>query len=266
MRVRKMSEARPGAFRAGGLVLKPLLFAMSSRTWIDGTKIPATGGVMIVINHISHMDPVTTAHFVYDHGRIPRIMAKASLFKNRVLGSYLAAAGMIPVERGGQKAAGAFDAAKASIDGGRCVVFYPEGTLTRDPDLWPMEGKSGAARIALSTGCPVIPVGQWGIQAILPPYAKTPKFFPRKHITLKAGDPVDLDDLRARPMTAATVAEATDRIMSAISTLVADVRGEPAPAVRFDPRKAGGHQTGNPNRGRNRWPNRGPNPKARRQQ
>ena len=55
---------------------------------------------------------------------------------------------------------------------GECVVVYPEGTLTRDPDLWPMTGKSGAARIALETGCPVIPVGQWGAQELLPPYAK----------------------------------------------------------------------------------------------
>ena len=50
---------------------------------------------------------------------------------------------------------------------GECVVVYPEGTLTRDPDLWPMTGKSGAARIALETGCPVIPVGQWGAQELL---------------------------------------------------------------------------------------------------
>ena len=47
---------------------------------------------------------------------------------------------------------------------GECVVVYPEGTITRDPRPWPMTGKSGAARIALETGCPVIPVGQWGAQ------------------------------------------------------------------------------------------------------
>ena len=57
-------------------------------------------------------------------------------------------------------------------------MIYPEGTLTRDPDLWPMTGKSGAARIALATGCPVIPVGQWGAQEILPPYAKKPRPLP----------------------------------------------------------------------------------------
>ena len=78
---------------------------------------------------------------------------------------------------------------------GECVVVYPEGTITRDPDLWPMAGKSGAARIALATGCPVIPIGQWGAQDLLAPYAKKPDLFPRKPVTMKVGDPVDLSDL-----------------------------------------------------------------------
>ena len=108
------------------------------------------------------------------------------------------AAGQIPVERLSRSAVGAFDAAVAAVRDGECVVVYPEGTLTRDPDLWPMTGKSGAARIALETGCPVIPVGQWGAQEMLPPYAKKPDLFPRKRIAMKAGDPVDLTDLVAQ--------------------------------------------------------------------
>jgi len=73
----------------------------------------------------------------------------------------LRAAGQIPVERLSKNAIGAFDAAVQAVRAGECVVVYPEGTLTRDPDLWPMVGKSGAARIALETGAPVIPIGQW---------------------------------------------------------------------------------------------------------
>ena len=130
---------------------------------------------------------------------------------------------------------------------GECVVIYPEGTLTRDPELWPMAGKSGAARIALATGCPVIPVGQWGAQEILPPYAKTPDLFPRKHLTLKAGDPVPLDDLLAQPTTPEVVDQAT----------AADHGGDhrrswpscgarPPPTARFDQRESGRHQIGNP--------------------
>ena len=102
------------------------------------------------------------------------------------------AAGQIPVERASSTAVGAYDAAVAAVRAGECIVVYPEGTITRDPDLWPMVGKSGAARIALETGCPVIPVGQWGAQELLAPYAKKPDLFPRKTIHIVVGDPVDL--------------------------------------------------------------------------
>ena len=181
----------------------------------------------MVFNHISHVDPLLAAHFVYDHGRLPRYLAKSGLFKNKALGGFLTAAGQIPVERLSRSAVGAYDAAVAAVRDGECVVVYPEGTLTRDPDLWPMVGKSGAARIALETGCPVIPVGQWGAQELLPPYAKRPDFFPRKRIVMKAGDPVELSDLVAKPRTAEVVNEATGRIMAAITAIVAELRGEP---------------------------------------
>ena len=111
-----------------------------------------------------------------------------------------------------------------------------------------MRGKSGAARLALATGVPVIPVGQWGAHLLLPPYTKKPHLFPRKHITMRAGDPVPLDDLRAVEATPAVVQAATDRIMAAIVGIVEDLRGGKAPAVRFDPRAAGVTAIGNPNK------------------
>lgn len=247
MKVRKLSQKRGWAWNLAVPLVKPPLLAVVSRTWIDGTKIPATGGCIVVFNHISHADPLLAAHFVYDHGRLPRYLAKSGVFKNRALGGFLRAAGQIPVERLSANAAGAFDAAVAAVRAGECVVVYPEGTLTRDPDLWPMVGKTGAARIALETGCPVIPVGQWGAQDLLQPYAAVPHPFPRKHVVMKAGDPVDLEDLRAvEPRTADVVSEATDRIMAALTAVVADIRGQEAPAQRFDPRQAGVPPTGNP--------------------
>jgi 1-acyl-sn-glycerol-3-phosphate acyltransferase len=223
------------------------LLVASSHTWIDGEKIPATGGCIVAINHISHLDPLLSAHFVYDHGRLPRYLAKSSLFTNKALGGFLHAAGQIPVERLSRNAAGAFDAAVSAVRAGECIVVYPEGTLSRDPALWPMKGKTGAARIALETGCPVIPVGQWGAHEILPPYTKTPHLWPRKHITMKAGDPVDLGDLGAQGHSGGVISQATDRIMEAITDLVADLRGEDAPEQRFDPRERGVRETGNPN-------------------
>ena len=179
-------------------IVKPLLLTTTKHRWIDGEKIPAEGGFLLVVNHISEVDPLIVAHIVWDHGRIPRYLAKAGLFKNKFLGFFFRSAGQIPVERASKNAVGAFDAAVAAVRAGKCVVVYPEGTITRDPDLWPMVGKSGAARIALATGAPVIPIGQWGAQKVLAPYAKKPDLFPRKLITMKVGDPVDLADLPAR--------------------------------------------------------------------
>ena len=203
---------------------------------------------MVVINHLSHVDPLTAAHFVYDHGRLPRYLAKSGLFKNQVLGCFMRSAGQIPVERASRDAVGAYDAAVAAVEAGECIVVYPEGTITRDPDLWPMTGKSGAARIALATGCPVMPIGQWGAQELLAPYAKKPDLFPRKPITMKVGDPVDLDDL-VRPSPAHrvdVVQQATDRIMAAITGLVAEHprRGAAGRAVRHA--DAGVAETGDP--------------------
>jgi 1-acyl-sn-glycerol-3-phosphate acyltransferase len=246
VRVRKLEQPRGWAFTVAASILKPTLLGASSRTWIDGEKIPATGGCIVAINHISHVDPLLSAHFVYDHGRLPRYLAKSGLFANKALGGFLSSAGQIPVERLSRNAIGAYDAAVRAIGEGECIVIYPEGTLTRDPDLWPMKGKSGAARIALATGCPVIPVGQWGAQEILPPYTKTPHLLPRKNIVMKAGDPVPLDDLVALPTTPETTAQATDRIMAAITSIVEDLRGGTAPAQRYDPRAAGVREIGNP--------------------
>jgi 1-acyl-sn-glycerol-3-phosphate acyltransferase len=246
VRVRKLEKRRGWAFTVAASILKPTLLAATSRTWIDGEKIPATGGCIVVLNHISHVDPLLSAHFVYDHGRLPRYLAKSGLFTNKYLGGFLSSAGQIPVERLSRNAIGAYDAAVRAIRAGECIVIYPEGTLTRDPDLWPMKGKTGAARIALATGCPVIPVGQWGAHEVLPPYTKTPHLVPRKNIVMKAGDAVPLDDLVAGPHTPLTTAQATDRIMAAITVLVEDLRGGSAPAERFDPRQRGVREIGNP--------------------
>lgn len=248
MTVRKLQQKRGWAFALGVAIVKPLLLLTTRRDWRGGENIPATGGFILVLNHISHLDPFMAAHIVYDHGRMPRYLAKSGLFKNKLLGFFLRSAGQIPVERLSKNAAGAYDAAVAAVRAGECVVVYPEGTITRDPAGWPMVGKSGAARIALETGCPVVPVGQWGAQALLAPYAKKPDLFPPKPIRMAVGAPIDLSDLAAQPRSAATIAQATDRIMTAIKGLVEDVRDEPAPPELFDPKKAGVNEIGNPHR------------------
>lgn len=231
-----MQDRRGWAFLLAVVILKPLLLAFTKRTWVHGERLPATGGCVVALNHLSHLDPITAAHLVQDHGRVPRYLAKAALFTTPALGTIMRGAGQIPVERESRSALGAYDAAVAAIHDGKCVVVYPEATITRDPDLWPMRGKSGAARIALATGCPVIPIGQWGAQEILPPYTTRPHLLPRKRITMRVGEPVVLHDLAAQERTPEVIAAATDRIMTAITEQVAQIRDERPPAERYDMR------------------------------
>jgi 1-acyl-sn-glycerol-3-phosphate acyltransferase len=107
-----------------------------------------------------------------------------------------------------------------------------------------MAGKTGAARVALETGCAVIPVAQWGPQEILPPYSKSLSLLPRKTVHVLAGPPVDLDDLRGEPITSTVLRAATDRILDTITAQLAELRGELPPATRFDPDQAGVPRTG----------------------
>ena len=233
----------PGSRALFGVVwiLSQLLRRVTHRVWLDQDKVPATGGAVFAVNHISNIDPLSFGQYAAYSGRWPRFLGKASVFRVPVVGRILLAAEQIPVERGSSRdSAHALSRAVEAVRAGQCVTIYPERTITSDPDLWPMTGKTGAARIAFETGCPVIPVGQWGAHELMPGREPSfPRLFPRKTLRLKAGDPVDLDDLRARPVTAAVLAEATDKIMDAITALVADLRGEAPPAVRYDPRRAG---------------------------
>jgi 1-acyl-sn-glycerol-3-phosphate acyltransferase len=115
--VRPLQQKRGWAFNLAVPVLKPVLLATTRRTWIDGEKIPATGGCILVFNHVSHVDPLTAAHIVYDHGRKPRYLAKSGLFKNPALSHFLRAAGQIPVERQGRVRRGRRRRARGGVRG-----------------------------------------------------------------------------------------------------------------------------------------------------
>jgi len=115
------------------------------------------------------------------------------------------------------------------------VAIMPEGTLTRDPALWPMRARTGVGRLALATRAPVVPVAQWGPQALLAPYARRPAgLFSRHTMHMRAGPPVDLSDLFGREREPAALREATDRVMAAITQQLAGIRGEQPPEHPFD--------------------------------
>jgi 1-acyl-sn-glycerol-3-phosphate acyltransferase len=221
--------AQSPAYRAVAGLLRPLLTLVTRRDWQGVEHLPTSGGVVVCANHLSHLDPLTFAHFLLDAGRPPYFLAKEELFRTPVIGRVLRGAEQIPVHRGTGDAARALAAAVEAVRAGRCVAIYPESTLTRDPGLWPMPGKSGAARIALTTGCPVVPVAQWGPQDTLFPYSKRLHLVPRRTVHVLAGSPVDLDDLRGRPLDAPVLAEATCRIMADITGLLERLRNERAP-------------------------------------
>jgi len=225
------------AYRNVARIVRPLLKAMTTPDWHGTEHFPAGRGFIVASNHMTNIDPLTFAHFLWDNGVAPKILAKSSLFGVPVVGPVLRATGQIPVYRNTSAAGESLKAAVDAIDGGDVVAVFPEGTLTRDPDLWPMVGKTGVARLALTTRAPVVPVAQWGPQRLLGRYAKLLKPIPRKRITIVAGPPVVLDDLYDRPLDAVTLREATERVMDAITALLEGVRGEQAPAVRFDMRK-----------------------------
>ena len=224
---------RPGAaFLFIEAIVRPILVLFTKRDWRGRENVPKTGGALIVLNHYSFFDPMAAGHFVLGSGRTPRFTAKSGIFKNKWLGRLFVAAGQIPVHRGTRDAVKALLTAQEAIKRGELVVFYPEGTMTKDPELWPMAGRTGAARIALRTGVPVVPVAQWGAQEVFAPYSTKFHFLPRKTLHVIAGPPLDLSPWAGRRDRGAEQ-EVTDLMMTEITKLLEGLRGEKAPAVRY---------------------------------
>lgn len=222
------------AYRRLGHIGGWILRRLTRQDWGPADALPKTGGIIVVANHISNFDPPVVAHFLIWNGRWPRTLGKSEIWKVPLLGRLATACGQIPVERNTSRARNSLIHAEEALAAGECVLIYPEGTRTADPELWPMTARPGTARLALKTGCPVVPLGQWGAQDVMPGRKLTwPRFFPRKTMHFRVGEPVDLSDLVGR-VDAVAVAEANDRIMSAITSLVGEIRGEEPPADRFD--------------------------------
>jgi 1-acyl-sn-glycerol-3-phosphate acyltransferase len=234
-------------YRLAIVLLRVPLLVLTKREWRGAENLRAQlrpdgsqAGIVVSPNHISWFDPLQSAHFLYDNGRPPRFLGKEEVFRVPVIGRIIRGAGQIPVYRDTIDAARSVSVAVAAVEAGECVVVYPEGTITRDPQLWPMTGKTGAARIALATGAPLIPLALWGAHEVMPPYRKTFRILPRKTMQVVAGPPVDLSDLTGRPLDADTLRTATERLMDSITELLEGLRGERAPVTRFDPRRGSG--------------------------
>ena len=223
-----------GSYRTAQVVLRQPMMRTTRRDWHGAENLGTHGeGIIVAPNHISWFDPIVIAHSLFDNGRPPRFMAKQAIFEVAVIGRIIDGAGQIPVIRD-EDPTKSLAAAIQALEDGECLVVYPEGTITRDPDLWPMSGKTGALRLALETGKPLIPIAQWGAQEVMPPYEKKLKLFPRKTMHVTAGPAVNLDDLRGRTVDRELLEEGTNRLLDAITGLLEGLRGEKAPAERLD--------------------------------
>lgn len=234
MAVRKLGFWR----RFAVSTVKPPLTLLTRRDWSGMEHIPHQGGVILVANHMSHADPLIVAHYVYDSGRWPQFLGKASLFDVPVLGWLLRRVRQIAVYRGTVDAVRALDDAVDAVKDGAAVIIYPEGTTTREPDLWPMRGKTGVARLALATGAPVIPIVMWGPHRIFDPRTKKLRLRPRAPITVVAGPPIDLSRWAGAPANSATLHEMTDAIMLHLRDMLAGIRHAPPPPL-WTPRVGG---------------------------
>ena len=241
---RRKTEKTP-VFRLMALIAVPPISLIAKLKLSGVEHVPKTGAFVLAPNHYSEIDPLVTGIAMWKLGRMPHYLAKASLFEVPVVGRLLHASGQVPVQRAESgRRSDPLGAARMIAEQGLAVVIYPEGSLTRDPDLWPMRGKTGAVRTALEQGIPIIPAAHWGTQLVMPRYAKKISLFPRKTIQVRFGPAVDLSEFADRLHDSAALAEATDVVMNAITALFEELRGETAPAERWDPIKHNQKDTG----------------------
>jgi 1-acyl-sn-glycerol-3-phosphate acyltransferase len=251
------ADARPSRWQTRGRINWALLLAVAVVVPVSallfrlryrhGSRIPPCGPVLLVANHVSVLDPLACARLAWDNGRVPHFLAKQSVFTG-LAGTILRAAGQIPVARHSVEAHGALEAARSDLAAGNLVVIYPEGSVTRDPAWWPMQSRTGVARLALTTDAAVVPVAQWGPQRVHDYQAR------RLHLRLRTpadylvGEPVDLSGLRAelaagRPLTNEVLRQTTDLIMGRVRDQLAELREEQAPPT-FHPRPPRGQLPG----------------------
>jgi 1-acyl-sn-glycerol-3-phosphate acyltransferase len=185
------------------------------------SNVPEEGPVLVAANHISHFDPLAHAFFLEKAGRRPRFLAKSELYRNPLLRRVLQGARQIPVRRGSGDPAPVM-AAMRSLREGEAVVVYPEGTVTKNPDLSPMAAKTGIARLTLASGVPVLPVAVWGTQYVERLGRKS--FRPGRLIWVKAGVPRDFSEHEDNQEDPETLRKVTDAVMSDLALLVDDLR------------------------------------------
>lgn len=237
-----LGTARPPERRAGSVIfavqlsLRPLIRLLAGRRWSGLENLPTRGAAVACGNHTGPFDALAYGHLLQASGIAPRYLAKDSLFRIPLLGTILRATGQVPVHRGTSRSADALSAARAALHRGELVMVFPEGTYTRDPDTWPMRARLGAARLALSTGAPLIPIACWGSHRLWPVGAWAPRLLPGRRLTMRVGEPIVAQRAPGETEHQAIV-RLTEEVMAAITSLLATIRGQTPPPVVHDPRR-----------------------------
>jgi len=213
------------------MVVARVLVACVGRLRVSGDLPAELRGtpVLMASNHIGNFDPIVLVAAMRARRIAPRLMATAGLFRAPVVGPVLTACGHIPVNRRSASAADALHEAQDALAGGAVVALYPEGRIGLDPGMWPERGKTGVARLALTTGATVVPVAQWGAHEILAYHGNGAMLatllravLRRPVLRVHFGPPVDLSDLPAGAPGSAL--RATERIMAAITDALEPLR------------------------------------------
>jgi 1-acyl-sn-glycerol-3-phosphate acyltransferase len=149
-------------------------------------NLPTAGPAIVASNHVGYLDFAFLGAAAWERRRLVRFMALQEAFRHRAFGPLLRGMRHIPVDRGGDSAA-SFDLAARALRAGEVIGLHPEGKVSSSFVVMP--GKSGAARLAIETGAPLIPAAVWGSQRILAP-GRRPRFPRRVAVVTWFGDPI----------------------------------------------------------------------------
>lgn len=213
---------------------------VTRRRWAGQEHIPTTGGAILVCNHTSNYDPLALGEFIIWAGRWPRFLGKSEIWTVPFLGWLARKCEQIPVYRNTERASNSLvHAEEALLTKQHAITIYPEGTITADPDVWPMTGRRGAAQLALKTGVPVVPIVAFGPHEVmgqkdLQPWRMIGR---RKKVDVMAGPPIDLSAYQDVEPTKEVHDEVTDLILDTLTVMLSELRNEAPPADgRYDMR------------------------------
>ena len=178
-----------------------------------GAELPA-GAIIVISNHASYADGVLLALVCRRLGRSLRLLASSGVFRAPLLGSLVTRLGFIPVDRGSATAADALIPALEALAAGEAVGIFPEGRTTRDPQQWPERAKTGAVRLALHSGAPIVPIAMVGTHRVL----------------VHVGDPIRVErPVGSTDPTPVELRALADDVMAQLISHVAALRNEDAP-------------------------------------